>query len=253
VSDLVAAEWVKLRSVQSTFYTVFAVVMFVAMSGLIAWQTASGWDGADLARRAEFRSMTPENGLLMFVQLCVAALGVLAVTSEYATGMIRTTLTAVPQRGWLLAAKGALIGFVALVVGHVSVFAMFFLSRLIVGDRPVPGYVSSFADELPRLLSLGLSVMVVGLVGLGLGVITRSTVGALTVVVALLFVFPTMGQLLPKPWNERFVAITLNALPSQLAGAEGSLLSPGAALAVLLGYVVVALGAAWLVLRTNDA
>jgi hypothetical protein len=253
VSDLVAAEWVKLRSVQSTFYAVFAVVMFVAMSGLIAWQTASGWDVADAARRAEFRSMTPEDGLLMFVQLCVAALGVLAVTSEYATGMIRTTLTAVPQRGRMLASKAVLVGALALVIGQVSAFAMFFLSRWIVGDRPIPGYLSDFVDDVPRLLSLGLSVMVVGLVGLGLGVVTRSTTGALTAVAALLFVFPTMGQLLPAPWDQRFVALTLNALPSQLAGADGSYLSPGAALAALLGYVVLALGGAWLVLRHNDA
>lgn len=253
MSDLVAAEWVKLRSVQSSFYVVFAVAMFVAMSGLIAWQTISGWDAADAARRADFHPSAPENGLLMFVQLCVAALGVLAVTSEYATGMIRTTLTAVPQRGWMLAAKALLVGGVALVIGQVSAFAMYFLSRAIVGDRPIPGFLTSFADSVPRLLSLGLSVMVVGLVGLGLGVITRSTTGALTAVVALLFVFPTMGQLLPAPWDDQFIAVTLNALPSQLAGAEGSLLSPVAALAVLLGYVAAALLAAWAVLRGNDA
>lgn len=253
MSDLVAAEWVKLRSVQSTFYAVFAVVLFVAMSGLIAWQTAGRWDAASSAQQGEFHSMTPESGLLMFVQLCVAALGVLAVTSEYATGMIRTTLTAVPQRGWMLAAKASLVGAIALVIGQVSAFAMFFLSRLIVGDRPIPGYLTQVVDEVPRLLSLGLSVMVVGLVGLGLGVITRSTTGALTAVVALLFVFPTLGQLLPKPWDERFVALTLNALPSQLAGADGSYFPPGVAAAALLGYVVLALGAAWVVLRTNDA
>jgi ABC-2 type transport system permease protein len=261
MTDLLAAEWVKLRSVQSTFYVLFAVALFVAMSGLIAWQTASAWDTADPARRTELAAMTPESGLLMFVQLCVAALGVLVITSEYATGTIRTTLTAVPQRGWMLAAKSVLVGALALLVGQVSVFAMFFLSRLVVGDRQIPSYLLSVTEELPRLLSLGLSVMVVGLVGLGLGTITRSTVGALTAVVALLFVFPTMGRLLPEPWNERFVAVTLNQLPSQLAG--GPPRSSGAAttpetrryhmnpklkIALILLAILIALGAAFAVL-----
>jgi ABC-2 type transport system permease protein len=253
VIDTVAAEWLKLRSVQSTFYALFAVAMFVPMAGLLAWQTATAWDAADAARRAELATMRPEDGLLMFVQLAIAALGVLAITSEYATGTIRTTFVAVPRRGVVLGAKSLVVGAVALVAGQVSVLAMFWLSRLVVGDREIPLYSTAFGDEVPRLLALGLSVMVVGLLGLGLGVLTRSTTGALTMVAALLFVFPTMGRLLPAPWDDRFTAVTLPQLPLQLAGADDAYLSPPGALAALAAYILLALAAAHAALRRRDA
>jgi ABC-2 type transport system permease protein len=103
--------------------------------------------------------VTPETGLLMFVQLCVASLGVLAVTSEYATGTIRTSLLCVPRRGLLLAGKSTVVGLAALFLGQVSVFAMFFLGRWIVGDRTIPAYATAVSEEVPRLLSLGLSLL----------------------------------------------------------------------------------------------
>lgn len=253
VTDPLAAEWLKLRTVQSTFYTLFAVAMFVPMAGLLAWQTAAAWDTASTARRAELATMHPEDGLLMFVQLAIAALGVLAITSEYATGMIRTTFVGVPRRGRVLGAKSLVVGAVALVAGQVSVFAMYFLTDLVIGDRAIPLYSTAFTDEVPRLLALGLSVMVVGLLGLGLGALTRSTTGALTLVAALLFVFPTMGRLLPAPWDDRFTAVTLPRLPLQLAGAYDSYLSPLGALAALAAYVLLTLVAAHVALHRRDA
>lgn len=249
----VGAEWIKLRTVHSTFYLVFMVALFIPMSALIAWQSATGWDAATAAERAAHQPTTPENGLLMMVQLCVAALGVLAITSEYASGMIRTTFVTMPRRGAVLLAKAVVVGAVSLVVGQVTVFAMYLLARLVIGDRPIPAYRTALAEEIPRLSSLGVSALVVGLIGLGLGALTRSTAGGLTIAAALLFVFPTFGRLLPEPWDERFTSVTLPRLPLGLAGAPDALLSPPWAALAMAGYVVAVLGLAVVVVQNRDA
>lgn len=249
----VRSEWRKLRSVPSTLTIVVAAGLIVAVSALAAWQLVTAWETADPARRADLAAYHPEDGLLLFLQLCLAALGVLAVTSEYATGMIRTTFMAVPQRGSVLTAKAAVVGVVALLVGQTSVVAMFLLGRLVIGDRPFAAVTTPLAEQTPRLVGLGLSVLVVALVGLGMGVVTRSTAGALTVVAALLFVAPTMGQLLPEPWNARVRAVSLAQLPQELAGGPGTLLSPAGALLAMAAYVAVALTAAAVTLHRRDA
>jgi ABC-2 type transport system permease protein len=153
----------------------------------------------------------------------------------------------------LLAAKTLVVAAAAWVVGQAGVAAMFFLARLVVGDRTIPIYAPAVAEEVPRLLALGASVVVVACVGLGLGVLTRSTAGALTSVTALLFVLPPLGQLLPSPWGERYFALTLQQLPQQLAGAPDAYLSPLGAAAAMAAYLAAALAAAWLALRVRDA
>lgn len=248
--EVAASEWLKLRSVPSTFYLLFTVAAVTGLSALLAWQLVNSWDPSQAANA---QAMRPEKALLLFVQLALGVLGVLAFTSEYATGTIMPTLIAVPQRGRVLAAKTAVVAVVGLLTGQASVFAMFFLTRLVVGDRPIPLYAPALVDEIPLLLSLGVSVMVVTLLGLGLGAVTRSTAGALTALVALLFVVPPLGRLLPHPWDDRFTAVMLPLLPEQLAGVPDAYLTPLGAAAALAVYVAAALTAAAVVLHHRDA
>jgi hypothetical protein len=110
----------------------------------------------------------------------------LAVTGEYATGTMRSSLAVVPRRGVLFAAKAVTVTAVALLAGEVVVFGMFAVGRLIAGHRTMSFNATAVAPEVPHLLAGGLSVAVLALLGLGLGTVLRSTAGAVVSVVAVL-------------------------------------------------------------------
>jgi ABC-2 type transport system permease protein len=254
MTAVLAAEWRKLSSIRSTYYLLGVAATTVLLGALFAWYAAGFWDAATAERQAGFRAAAPEQGFLPFVQLSLAVLGVLAITAEYATGTIRLTLAAVPRRWPVFAAKAGVVGVVALLAGQAIGFATFGLGRLIAGDRPMGFNESATADEVPRLLASGLMVAVVALVGLGLGAVLRSTAGAIVAVVVLLFVLPGVANFLPPGWGERIDAVLLQNLAGQLAGsAAGAVLSPLAALSVLVAYVVGPLGTAIMLVARRDA
>ncbi|MEU4536018.1 ABC transporter permease [Streptosporangium sp. NPDC023825] len=262
-ADVLAAEWLKLRTVRSTWYVLAAVAASVVLMVVFTLYVGGLWDGLPPERRATLRAARPEQLLLLPVQICMAVLGVLAFTSEHATGMARTTFTAVPQRGAVLAARAAVVAAVAFAVGQGSGLVTFAAGRLIIGDRPIPGFASSLHEEFPGMFAAGLSAVVLAMVGLGAGAVLRSTAGAITGVVAYLYVLPRFATALPDPWNARVGSVLLEDLTRQAAGepplavglgdAPGGIgLSPAAALAVMALYVVAALGAAAVALARRD-
>ncbi|GLZ15759.1 ABC transporter permease [Actinomadura sp. NBRC 104425] len=255
MSGALAAEWTKLRSVRSTYYVLAVVAATPLAAALMAWNGAHAWDAGTAEQRAAWeRSQPLEAMFLPFVQLSAAVLGAMAITSEYATGMIRTSLTAVPSRSAALAAKAAAVAGPVLAAGFAAVSATHGIVRLIIGDRPLGDYDAPFLDSVPLLLSLGLSVGAVALVGLGMGAVLRSTAGAIVTVCALLFVLPVVAAFLPSPWDERLAGVLMPDLAMQLAGAaEDPLLPPMGAFAVMAAYVVAALGAGAVLLVRRDA
>jgi ABC-2 type transport system permease protein len=266
---VLTSEWLKLRSIRSTYYLLGVAAAGVLLAALLAWDGARLWDSLSPARRAHMAPISVEQTILPLVQLCLAVLGVLAITSEYATGMIRTSLVVVPRRLALLAAKAPVVAAIALVAGEVVMFAMFFVSRLIIGARLIPGNMAPVSSEVRVLLAAGLSVPVFALVGVGLGTVLRSTAGALVAVVVLLFVLPTFAHFLPPPWDDRAGSAMLPSLAGQLAGAgtgEGvaaafvggspggnALLSPLGALLVMAAYVAAALVPGAVTISRRDA
>ncbi|TMQ91122.1 ABC transporter permease [Actinomadura soli] len=257
--DAVAAEWWKLRSVRSTYWTLSAAAAVFVFVLLLAFQMAHIWDGLSVERRADFTLRPLQELGGWAAALCLAVLGVLSVTSEYRSGMIRTTLTVVPRRGRVLAAKAAVVGTVALVAGEAVSIGSFLGTRLVVGDRPFPDQGASIAHDLPDFAIVGASVAVFALLGMSLGVLLRSTAGALVSVVFLWHVLPLLVFQLPEPWNERVGSVMPGALPGQIAGRSadssiyGDLLPPGAAAAVMLAYALVPLMLAGFALSRRDA
>ncbi|MFI0406448.1 ABC transporter permease [Actinomadura sp. 3N508] len=257
--DAVAAEWWKLRSVRSTYWTLAAVGGFFLFVLLMAFQMAHIWDGLSAERRADFTLRPLQELGAWAAALCLGVLGVLSVTSEYRTGMIRTTLAVMPRRGTVLAAKAAVVGTVALVAGEVMSIGSLLGTRLVVGDRPFPDQRASIAHDLPDFAVAGTSVVVFALLGVSLGVLLRSTAGALVSVVFLWHVLPLLTFQLPEPWNERVGSVLPGALPGQVAGRSadhsiyGDLLSPAAAAGVMLAYALVPLVLAGIVLSRRDA
>ncbi|MGP3914241.1 hypothetical protein [Nonomuraea sp. 10N515B] len=178
--------------------------------------------------------------------------GILAITSESTTGMLRQTLTAVPQRRTLLMAKALVVGVISLIAGQLSSFAVFFVSQAVLGTRGI-GVTLASPYALASVLGAGFSCMVMGLVGLGVGAVLRSSAGGFIVIFALLFVVPALISLLPDPWNERIGSLTLpmasNLLPGRIPDAW---LPPAGAALVLLGYIALALAAASAAISRRD-
>jgi ABC-2 type transport system permease protein len=255
MNDLIAAEWLKVRSVRSTFAILGALVVALLIGTVVSALMTADWDGSSPAERAAFPGADPGVLAVPFTQFCLAALGGLVITSEYATGMIHTSLVAVPQRLRLLAAKTAVLAALTLAAGQMIAFASLLISRLITGDRPAPiSAWTSVSDGLPAAFASGLSVMVIGLVGLGLGAVIRSTAGTIIVVGTLLFVLPAMTMLLPAPWDGRISAMMLPGLAVQLAGEQSdAVLPPYGALVVMALYVTAALAAGALAVTRRDA
>jgi hypothetical protein len=251
---VVSSEWLKLRSVTSTYRAVGVAALMVVLGAV--WTL---YVGGLADERGSIRAAAPEEGFLPLLQTSLALIGVLAITSEQATGMVRSSLVVVPRRGVLFAAKAAVVGAITFAGAVAILLITYVTSRLIAGDRLLGFNQSSLAADLPTLLASGLSVAVLALVGLGLGCATRSTAAGIVSVVSLLFVFPGIANYLPAPWNTRVATFMLPNLVPQIADERLSrrlgdgLLPPWVALAVLISYAAVALPVALYLFKKRDA
>lgn len=193
---------------------------------------------------------------IMFTQLIMAVLGVLAVTNEYSTGMIRSSLTAVPRRTPVLLAKALLVFLVGLVIGLITT-----LGGAVIATLLEPGASLSLllrGDVLASLLGGGVFLALVALFSLGIGAVLRSSAGAIASVVAVLFVAPIAMQIMGiSGWE--WVPVVAEALPSSLgqaitmsalSGSEG--MGYWQALAAMVAWVIAALVPAAILLKTRD-
>ncbi|MET1073507.1 MAG: ABC transporter permease [Umezawaea sp.] len=251
--DVMASEWLKVRTVRSTWYLLLSVVGVLALGALISVLMTDEWDRSAPDVQATFASADPSVVVMPFAQFAFGVLGALVATSEYGNGMIRTVLVAAPKRLVLLAAKVVVVGVGGLVLGTVVSFVAFGVGKVVVGDRPAPIAGDPFSESLPALFANGLTAAVIALVGLGFGVLMRATAGALVTLCVLMFVVPVVAVLLPAPWNNRVVSVTPLYLGPQFSGQLTGQLTPAQALVVMLVYLVVALGAGAVVLARRDA
>jgi ABC-type transport system involved in multi-copper enzyme maturation permease subunit len=259
MNGVLSSEWLKLRSVRSARYALGVAVLLVVCGGAWAYYARTVWDARDPSWQAGFQAAAPEEGFLPFLQITLAVVGVLVITSEYATGTIRPSLTAVPARSRLLLAKAAVVTAATLAVAYAFLFTTYALGRVIVGERAMGFNAGSFTDDLPMLLASGLSVTVLALVGLGLGAVTRSTAGGIVSVMGLLFVLPGVANFLPEPWSTWALSLLPQSLVLQIAGERvsprigDSVLPPAVALIVLVGYGVVGVAVGIVALHRRDA
>lgn len=256
--DALAAEWFKLRTIRSTFAVLGTVAAFMLLCLLWSWYVTRYWDGLPAARKATAKAAPAEQPLAVALPVCAVVLGSLTVTSEYAHGMVRTTLAALPNRLALYAAKGGVAAAAMLAASLAALAAGTAAGNAIVGDRPVATFRGPMPDVAVHLLWLGMTTAAVTLIAFGLGAVLRSTAATITAGMAVLFVAPGLAQLLPSPWDERIWSALPGSLSNQIAGAPGSstdhgVLAPSAAIALLVAYVVVALGAGALSFTRRDA
>ena len=186
-ANALRSERIKLTSVRSTWITIaVTLVLGIGVGTLISYlsgshyasslQDRTGWDPTAVSFRA-----------LTIAQLAIAVLGVLVVTSEYSSGMIRVSLAAVPKRSRFLASKAVVFTTVALVVGEVTAFAAFLLGQLVIGTN-APHTDLAAHGVLRAVIGAGLYLAVIGLLATAIGTIVRSTAAGISAIVALLFV-----------------------------------------------------------------
>jgi hypothetical protein len=247
-------EWRKLRTVRSTWCI---VGIFAAGMVGVAIVAASQQHSASISAAARGSFDPTRNGFsgLLLGQLLLGLLGVVTVTTEFSSGMIRATFAAVPRRSLVLGAKAAVLGGVALAVGELCAFAAFFAGQAAVRG-PVPPATLGQAGVLRAVLMAGAYPALVALIGLGLGAIIRHTAGAICAVVAVLFVVP----LLVTPLGTATKDAVVRFLPEQIATLSLTAvkpvvhaLPPVPALGLLCGYGAAALAAGAWSLGRRDA
>lgn len=287
----IRSELTKLRSVRSTYWTLAALLV---VSIGIGAAVSGGVDGSfanNPGNKAGFDAT--QASLIPFFelgQLIVAVLGALVITSEYSTGMIRTSLTAQPRRGVVLAAKGIVFTSVTLVVSLVTSFAAFFLGQALLSSSGVsaslfhnvsipananmsppaggPGSgpptvtfsgtdVISSSTVLGAVIGTALFVTIVAVMAFGLGAIIRHTAGTICTVIGVMFVIPLITQALPDNWRWDMVRFMPDSagrvLSVTVGGGNPHLWSAWPQFLVTVAYAVVLLAIGAYLFRKRDA
>lgn len=250
--NLLASEWIKVRSLRSTWILaagtvlVTVVVSLLGISGLLA-----GWQ-ADLP--ADFDPTGNGFKGILVGQILIATLGSQVITSEYATGQIVTSLTIAPRRGVLLAAKTAVAGLVALATAVVTAACSWGASQAALAAAGLPTADLTDATTL-RAIGCAIAYLVLtAVLGLGFGVITRSSSGTLAVVVTVALLVPALAPGLPGVVGDLAGTYwpTTAGQTSYTTTGDGPLTALGG-LAVMAVFTVWTTVAARLTLTTRDA
>ena len=252
----VRAEWIKLWTLRSTWITSFIAI---ALTVLFGAGLAAAFGQSEQYQDTAKESITAG---LNFGQIVVAVLGALIITGEYSSGQIRSSLAAVPKRGRLLLSKAVVLSVSSFLLGSVSIFLSWAISKPFLGE-----HAGSLTDShyFGHIWGSGLVFVGIALMTLGLGFLLRSTAGAITVVVSLLFVITIPLQLAASKWE--WINKVIGCLPSTVSesvsdpfqrttewGAQGvQFLSHGQAVAVFAAWALVPLIIAWFVFSRRDA
>jgi hypothetical protein len=253
------AEWTKIRSVRSTVWTLLLfVVITVGFTALFTWLTVANWNGPRAADRDARIAADPVGFILGagigLGQLTICVLGVLVITTEYSTGVIRASLLAVPRRIEMLTAKAVVFAALLIVVAEIVCFSSFFAGSAIMHSRaPV-----SLSDPgvTRAVIGAGLYLSVLGLFAMAIGALIRHTAGAISTVIGVVFVLPILAGLLPGSWGAHINAYLpeqAGSLIDQAHETSGQLLSPWQGFGVFCLWTALLLAVAGYLLVRRDA
>jgi ABC-2 type transport system permease protein len=254
-----ASEWTKLRTLRSTRYTLLAgVAITIGFAVIPALVNASRWSTMSAADKAGFHPLETTLIGVSFAQLAFGVLGVLVISGEYSTGMIRSTFAAVPKRLPVLWGKAGVFGLVTLVLALPSTVIAFFAAQAILKGHSLNGHdiALSFSDPGVARAVIGgaLYLTISGLFGLGLGAILRNTAAGISAFTAILFVLPPLMGVLPSSWDNAISPY----LPSNAGraimqtGSPAHTLAPWTGLGVFAAYTAAVIAVAAIQLRRRD-
>jgi ABC-type transport system involved in multi-copper enzyme maturation permease subunit len=284
LAGTIRSEFTKLRSVRSTYWTIAAmVIVSVGFAAIAGFAIANNIHNNPANKAGMDATQASLGGFFELGQLIIAVLGALTITSEYSTGMIRTSLTAMPRRGTVYAAKLLVFTTVALVVSLITSFVAFFVGQAAMSGSGVSAsllhsitipanafqngpsssvtfngtIVISPGTVLTAIIGTALFVTAAALIAFGLGTIIRHSAGAITSAIGLLFVLPIIVQLLPNTWRWDIVRFFPDAAGRVLSVTVGQknphLWSAWPQFGVTLIYAAVLVGIGAYLFRKRDA
>ncbi|UXY29988.1 ABC transporter permease [Streptomyces sp. HUAS TT20] len=254
VAQVVRSEWTKIRSVASTVWTLsLAVVVTVALGMLISALSRSQFDKMPVRERVSFDPTFISFAGMTLGQLAMIVFGVLVVSNEYSTGMIRTSLAAVPQRGTFLFSKIAVATGLALAVGMVTSFAAFFLGQAMLGSHRTeigdPGV-------LRAVLGGGFYMTLIAMFSMGVASMLRSPMLSLGILMPFFFLISNIlgnvdatkkiGRFLPDQAGSRIMQVVPRVDDDTPYG-------PWGGLGIMVLWVVAAIAGGYVLLKKRDA
>jgi ABC-2 type transport system permease protein len=251
------SEWTKLRSLRSTRWSLLAAtVLTIGLPALFAAILAARWGHLSPQERAGHRHRPVEVALagVNVSQLAIAVLGVLIVSGEYATGMVRASFIAVPSRLPVLWAKTAVYALVAFALMFPSVIAAFFASQAILHRHQILQISFTHPGVARSVIGGAVYLTLVAIFALAIGAIVRNTAGGIATFAAIFFVIPPLLDILPSSWNDAvspYLPSSAGRSLFQLTHGPHALApAPGAAL--LVGYCALVLAIAAVLLVRRD-
>jgi ABC-type transport system involved in multi-copper enzyme maturation permease subunit len=251
---VIASEWTKLWSLRSTRYALAAaLVLTIGLAALACGVVAHNWPHMSFHDRQDFHPLEVNLAGVQIAQLAIGVLGVLVITGEYSTGMIRATMTAVPKRLPVLWAKAIVYGLVVLALATPATLVAFVVGQSILARQHID-IAFSHPGVARVVLGAPLYLTVIGLFGLGIGALVRNTAGAIATFAGVLFVLPPLMNVLPTSWNNAaspyLPLIAGQAIMSLTRGTHQ--LAPWTGLGLLALYAAATLVAAAVLLVRRD-
>ena len=252
--DTLASEWAKLTSLRFTQITLGAglVLSFAtaAIASVALASTESEWPAS--LHPATFSMIGNIFSLIIY-----SVFGVMVMASEYSSGMMRLTLAATPRRGRVFLAKLILVTLIVLVFGLITTVGMFLITHTILGAYDMPLAGLSDADTRGMVLGLGVAMPLFPILGLAIAALLRNTAGAITTVLALLWLPQIFGEVLPMWWRENLLSLLPQSGTDSLTLGhieESPLFSdPAVAVVIVAVWLVVIVGAAYVSFVRRDA
>jgi ABC-type transport system involved in multi-copper enzyme maturation permease subunit len=249
------SEWTKLRSLRSTVFSLLAAVIFIVGFGVLVSSLIVGnWPPKNAADIASFDPTSTSLAGSFLAQLAIGVLGVLFMTGEYATGMIRATFAAVPRRLPVLWGKAAVFSAAVLALTVPSTLIAFTLGQSILSSKDIQTSLGE-PGVLRAVIGAAFYLTLVGLLGLAIGTLLRSTAAGISTLLGVIFVLPIIVGFLPSSWSDPISKYLPSHAGQSITNVrpDPSSLGPWAGFAVFCLYVVIVLGAAAVSLRRRDA
>jgi ABC-2 type transport system permease protein len=251
------SEWIKFRSLRSTVWTLLVgLVLMIGIGALFSAVNASQYHTFSPADRATFSPVSVSLAGTSFAVVAFGVLGVLLLSGEYGTGMIRSSLTVVPRRLPVLWAKLAVFAGAVGLLSLVASFASFYLGQAVLNSHHL-GVSITAPGALRSVIGAALYITAAGLLGVALGGLLRSTAAGISVFAAVFFVLPPLAELLPASVGDHLTRYLPSDAGSAIwggaQGVPGGALAPWAGFGLLCGYAAVLTAAAAWRLRRSDA
>jgi hypothetical protein len=252
---VVLSEWTKLRSLRSTRWSLLvASVLAIGLPALFAAVTSSHWGSMSPHERADRHPLDIALAGVNIAQLAVAVLGVLVITGEYSTGMIRASFTAVPKRLPVLWGKIGVFATVTFVLMLPAVIAAFFVSQAILSKHDILRISFSHPGVARSVVGGAGYLALLGVFALAIGAIVRNTAGGIAVFAALFFVIPPLMNILPARWNNAISPFLPDAAGRRMFSLDTGThdLHPWPGFLLFLGYTLLAVTVAAVLLVRRD-